>query len=123
MEFCTRTTNSGFNNFASFFSESDVEVRHLDKLVQGRAKATGYHSAANVDEINKRINNKVDAEMVNFAASFKALLDAAALNTDTVAAQAGNNETTPNVADKLPSSSNQDAILAALKAISDLLDQ
>ena len=61
--------------------------------------------------------------MANFAAAFKTALDASALNNDAVAAQAGKNETTVNVADNLTSSNNQDAVLAALKAISDRLDK
>ena len=61
--------------------------------------------------------------MANFAAAFKTALDASALNNDAVAAQAGKNETTVNVADNLTSSNNQDAVLAALKVISDRLDK
>ena len=38
-ELCARTTHNGFNDFVSFFSERAVEVRRLNKLVQGRAKA------------------------------------------------------------------------------------
>ena len=72
-----------------------VEVRRLNKLVQGRAKAVGYHSPANIDKINKRINDKVDAEMANFAAAFKAALDAGALDASAVAAQAGNTRRPP----------------------------
>ena len=110
-------------DFVSFFSERDVEVRRLNKLVQGRAKAVGYHSAANVDEINKRINNKVDAKMANFAAAFEAALNSSAPDADAVAAQTGNNETAASVADNLTSSNNQDAVLTALKVISDRLDK
>ena len=102
VEFCARTTSNSFDNFVSFFSERNIEVRRLNKLVQGRAKAAGYHSAANVDDINKRTNDKVDAEMANFAAILEAALDAGALNADAVAAQAGNNKTAANVADKHP---------------------
>ena len=60
VEWRARTTSNGFHNFISFFSERDVEVRRLNKMVAGRAAAAGYHSAANVDEINKRIDDKVN---------------------------------------------------------------
>ena len=92
VEFCARTTNNSFGDFVSFFSERNVKVRCLNKLVQGRTKAAGYHSAANVDEISKRINDKVNAEIANFAATFEAAFDAGALDANAVAAQAGNNE-------------------------------
>ena len=60
VEFRVRTTNNGFDNFVSFFSERGVGVRRLNKFVQGRAKAVEYHSAANM--INKRISDKVDTQ-------------------------------------------------------------
>ena len=113
VEFRARTTNDGFDDFVSFFSERNVKVRRLNKFVQGRTKAAEYHSATNVDKINKCINDKVDAEMANFAAAFEAALDV------------GNNETADNVADKPPpsTSSTHDAILATLKTISHRLDK
>ena len=39
--FRMRTTINGFNDFITYFSERYVEVRHLNKLVQGCAKAAG----------------------------------------------------------------------------------
>ena len=56
--FRARTTNTGFNNFIAYFSERDAEVRRLNKLVQGRAKATRYHSAVNVEATNKYIGDR-----------------------------------------------------------------
>ena len=100
-------------------------MRRLNKLVQGRIKATGYHSAANVDKINKRIDDKVNAKMANFAAAFKAALDAGAVDSGATASSVGSNETAANVADKFTSntSSNHDAILSTLKTIRDRLDK
>ena len=106
VKFRARTANNGFDDFFSFFSERDIKVRRLNKLVQGRAKAAGYHSAANVDEINKRINDKWDTEMANFDAAFEVSLDTGAPDNDAVAAWAGNNETAANVADNRTSSNN-----------------
>ena len=61
VEFRARTTNIGFNDFITFFGERDVEVRRLNKMVQGRVKATGHHSAVNVEATNKYTNDKVNA--------------------------------------------------------------
>ena len=52
-EFRARTTNNGFDDFIAFFSERDVEVRRLNKLVKGRATAAGCHSAANVEALQQ----------------------------------------------------------------------
>ena len=35
VEFRARTTNNGFNDFIIFFSKRDVDVRRLNKMVQG----------------------------------------------------------------------------------------
>ena len=125
VEWRARITSNGFDDFVTFFSERDVEVRRLNKLVQGRSAAAGYHSAANVDEINKRIDNKVNSKMANFAAASEAVMDTGALNSGATASLVNNNETATNVADKLTSSSSSthDAILATLKTISDRLDK
>ena len=125
VEFRARTTNNGFNDFITFFSKHDVEVCCLNKMVQGRAKAAGYHSAANVQETHKYIDDKVDAEMANLADAFEAAMEDRALDSAATAAPVNNNETAANVADKLTSNTanNQDAILAALKTTSDRLEK
>ena len=46
MEWRARTTNNSFDDFIAFFSERDIEVRRLNKMVAGHAAAAGYHSAA-----------------------------------------------------------------------------
>ena len=61
MEWRARTTRNSFDNFIAFFSERDVEVRRLNKMVAGRAAAAGYHNAANVEATNKYIDEKVNA--------------------------------------------------------------
>ena len=76
VEFRARTTNNRFNDFIAFFSDRDAKIRRLNKLVQGRAMAAGYHSSANVEAINKYIDDKVNVEMVNLAA-----VDEAAIGT------------------------------------------
>ena len=53
VEWRARTTNNDLDDFVSFFSKRDIEVRCLNKMVAGRAAAAGYHSAANIDEIDK----------------------------------------------------------------------
>ena len=126
VEWRARTTSNGFDDFISFFSERDVEVRRLNRMVAGRAAAAGYYSAANVDKINKRINDKVNAEVANFAAAFKAAINTSAFDNSATASLVNNQETAANVADKLtsPSSSNtHDAILATLKTISNRLEK
>ena len=120
MEFRARTTNNGFNDFIVFFSERDVEVRRLNNLVQGRDKAAGYPSAANVDATNKYIDNKVDAKMANLATAVEAAMDASALDSGATVHQTSGNKTAANVADNL-TSNNQDAVLTALKAINECL--
>ena len=79
--FRTRTTNNGFNGFITYFSERGVKVRRLNKLVQGRAEAAGYHSAANMKATNKYINNKVNAEIANLAAAIEAAMGATTLDS------------------------------------------
>ena len=64
--------------------------------------------------------------MANFAAAFKATIDASTFDNGATASLVNNQETTANVADKLtsPSSSNtHDAILVTLKTISDRLEK
>ena len=116
--FRVRTTNNGFNNFIAYFSERDAEVRHLNKLVQGRAKAAGYHSAANVEATKKYIDDKVNAKMANLAAVVEAAMDANALDSGATA----NQSSAANAADSL-TSNNQDDILTALKVINERLDK
>ena len=53
VEFRARTTDNGFGDFITFFGERDIEVRCLNKMVQRRATAAGYHSAANVEATSK----------------------------------------------------------------------
>ena len=110
VEWHSRTTNNGFDDFVSFFSERDGEMRRLNKMVAGRAAAAGYHSAANADKINKRIDNSIDVS---------------AFDNGATASLINNQETAANVADKLTSSSSSthDAILVALKTISDRLEK
>ena len=79
VEWRARTTNNGFGDFVAFFSKRDVEVRRLNKMVTGRTAAAGHHSAANVKEINKRIDGRVNTKMANFAAAFETAIDASAL--------------------------------------------
>ena len=81
LKFRARAANNGFDDFFSFFSERDIEVRHLNKMVAGRAAAAGYHITVNVDEINKRIDDKVNTNMENFAAAFEAAKDASSLDS------------------------------------------
>ena len=63
VEFWARRTNNGFINFITFFGERDVEVRRLNKMVQGRAKAAGYHSATNVEVTNKYIDGRTSTRL------------------------------------------------------------
>ena len=70
-------------------------------MVQGRAKAAGYHSAANVKTTNKYIENKVNAEMANLAAAFEAVMDNRALNDSATVSQAGGNDMAATVANNL----------------------
>ena len=61
-EFRALAANNGFDDFITFFGERDVEVRRLNKLLPSRAKAAGYHSAANVSAIEERLNDKLENE-------------------------------------------------------------
>ena len=122
MEFRACTMNNSFNNFITFFSERDVEVRRLNKMVQGCAKVAEYHSSANVNSTNKYISDKVNAKLANVAAAVEAAVDDRTFNSGATASLMGSNETTVNVANKL-TSSTQDAILATLNTISDRLDK
>ena len=125
VEFCARTANNDFDDFVSFFSKRDVEVRSLNTLVTGRAAAAGHHSAPNADEINNRIDDKANTVMANFAVAFEAAMDVGALDSGATASLVASKETAANVVDKLTSSSSSthDAILATLKTISDHLDK
>ena len=105
VEWHARTISNGFGDFVSFFSERNVEVRRLNKMVRGRAAAAGYHSAANVDEINKHIDDRVNAEVANFAVAFKAAIDASAFDNGATASLFNNQKTPANVADKITSPS------------------
>ena len=117
--FRARTTNNGFQNFITFFSERDVEVRRLNKLLPSRAKAMGYHSAANVQAIDEHIDEKVEGEMANLAALIEAALDAGA-DDGSPQDQTSKPETAANVADTYTKDS---AILDALKDIQDRLSK
>ena len=97
VEFCARTVINGFNNFIAFFSDRDVKVRRLNKLVQGCVTATGYDSAANVDAINQHINDMVNAETANLAAAVEAAMDASALDSGATTNQTFGNNTTANM--------------------------
>ena len=125
VEFCARTANNDFDDFVSFFSKRDVEVRNLNTLVTGRAAAAGHHSAPNADEINNRIDDKANTVMANFAVAFEAAMDVGALDSGATASLVASKETAANVVDKLTSSSSSthDAILATLKTISDRLEK
>ena len=94
-------------------------------MVAGRAAAAGYHRAANVNEINKRIDDRVHVEVTNFAAAFEAAIDASAFDNGATASLVNNQETAANVADKLTSSSTSthNTILVTLKAISVRLEK
>ena len=100
-------------------------VHRLNKLVRGRAKAAGYHIAANVEETNKYIDDKVNAEVANRAVAIKATMDDRALDSGATSSLVSSNETAANVANKLTSntSNNHDASLATLKIISDCLEK
>ena len=126
VEWRARTTNNDLDNFVAFFSKRDVEVRRLNKMVTGRAAAAGYHSAANIDEIDKRVDDRVQAEMANLAAAVEAAIDAGRYDNGATAAFAYKQETAANVADELTSPSPADtnnAILKELKAISARLEK
>ena len=75
MEFRARAANNSFNEFITFFGERGVKVRCLNKMIQGYAKAAGYHSVTNVEATNKYIDDKVNAKMANLAAAVKAAMD------------------------------------------------
>ena len=117
--FRARTTNKGFQDFITFFSERDVEVRRLNKLLPSRAKAMGYHSAANVQAIDEHIDEKVEGEMANLAALIEAALNAGA-DDGSPQDQTSKPETAANVADTFTKDS---AILDALKDIQDRLSK
>ena len=87
MEWRARTMNNSFDNFIAFFSERDVQVRRLNKMVAGRAAAAGYHSTANVKATNKYIEDKVNAKMANLSAAVEAALDDCACNDGVVTTQ------------------------------------
>ena len=117
-EFRERVAHHGFEDFITCFSDRDVEVRRLNKLLPSRAKAMGYHSAANVQDLDKRINEKVEGEVANLAELIEAALNAGALDgsalDQTVAPEAA-----ANVADI----SKDNAIMTALKDIQDRLSK
>ena len=117
--FRARTTNNGFQDFITFFSARDVEVRRLNKLLPSRAKAMGYHSATNVHAINKHIDEKVEGEMATLAGLIEAALNAGAVDGSPVD-QTSNPDSAANVADTFTKDS---AILDALKDIQDRLSK
>ena len=123
MEWRARTTSNGFDDFVAFFSKRDVEVRRLNKMVAGRAAAAGYHSAANVTATNEYIDQRLNAEMANLAAAVEAAMNERAADDDGAYTPDKTNETAANATDKLTSASGQDAVLAALKSISDRLEK
>ena len=122
MEFRALATNNGFNGFIALFSKCDVEVRRLNKMMPSRARAAGYHIAANVTTLDERINKKVDHDMANPVAVLEAVMNGNALNSGATAHKTSVNETAANLVDQL-TSNNQDTILAALKDIHERLDK
>ena len=75
-----------------------------------------------MDAIDKYIDDKVNAEIANLAATVEAAMDANAFNSVAAAHQTSGNETVANVADSLVSN-NQNTIFDALKAIDERLDK
>ena len=118
-EFRARTTNKGFQDFITFFSARDVEVRRLNKLLPSRAKAMGYHSAANVHAIDKHIDEKVEGEMATLAGLIEAALNAGAVDGGPED-QTSKPDSAANVADTF---TKDGAILDALKDIQDRLSK
>ena len=116
-EFRERVANNGFENFITFFSDRDVEVRRLNKLLPSRAKAMGYHSAANVQALDERINEKVEGEVANLAELIEAALNAGAL--DGIALD----QTAPEAAANVADTSKDNTVLTALKDIQDRLSK
>ena len=120
-----RTTTNGFNDFISFFGERDVEVCRLNnwcrvapRLQDTTAPPTFRRSTSTY------IDDKVNAEMANFAAAFEAALNGGALDSGATASFVVSNKTAANVVDMLTSNNNNhDAILATLKTISDCLEK
>ena len=123
MEWRARTTSNGFDDFVTFFSKRDIEVRRLNKMVAGRAAAAGYHSAANVTATNEYIDQRMNAKMANLAAAVEAAMNERAAAADGAYTSNKTDETAANATDKLTSASGQDAVLAALKSISDRLEK
>ena len=118
-EFRERVINNDFEDFITFFSDRDVEVRRLNKLLPSRAKAMGYHSAANVSALEERINEKVEGEVANLAELIEVALNAGALDGSALD-QSFDPEAAANMAD---TSKDQNAILTALKDIQDRLSK
>ena len=74
VEFRARMTNNGFDDFITFFGERDVEVRCLNKMVQGRTKEAGYHSPTSRRPASAYIDNKVNTVMANLVAAVEAAM-------------------------------------------------
>ena len=120
--FRARTTNNGFGDFITFFAERDVEVRQLNKLVPGRAKAQGYHSAANISDLEGRLGAKIEGEVANLATALEAAMNAGVCDSGATEHAVAKDEAAANVADRHTSAaSNQDEILKALKDLQDRL--
>ena len=96
-------------------------MRGFNKMVAGCAAVAGYHSTANVEATNKYIDDKVNTEMANLAAAVEAAMDDCAFDDGGVTTQKSTNDTAANATVRLTSSAHQDAVLDALKAISDHL--
>lgn len=117
-EFRERVTNNGFEDFITFFSDRDVGVRRLNKLLPSHAEAMGYHSAAYVQALNERINEKVEGEVANLAELIKAVLNAGALNYSAL-----DQTVAPEAAANVTDTSKDTALLNALKDIQERLSK
>ena len=121
-EFRARTVNNTFGDFITFFAARDVEVRQLNKLVPGRAKAQGYHSAANISELEDRLGSKIENEVANLATAIETAMNASACDSGATEHTITKDETAANVADRYTSAaSNQNEIIKALKDLQDRL--
>ena len=118
-EFRARTTSNSFNDFITFFSARDVEVRRLNKLLPSRAKAMGYHSAANIQAIDRHIDEKVEEDMAVLAGLIEAALNAGAVD-GSPGDQTSKPDSAANVADTF---TKDNAVLDALKDIQDRLSK
>ena len=94
-------TNNGINGYIAFYSKCNIEVRRLNKLVPGRAKAVSYHSASNKEAIKQHINNQVNSEMANLTTVVEAAMDVNTFDNGVTTYQTSSNKTAANVADNL----------------------